>query len=210
MKITLWPIDKPIPYPKNARKITDAAIQKVATSIKEYGWQQPVVVDSEDVIIAGHTRILAARHLGLDKVPVLVAAHLTESQVKAYRLMDNRSHDETKWDYEMLGAELVDLKAIEFDLNLTGFEQFEIDPILGATWSPDKPSGDLESDHQRGGGHVISITNEQKVSVDAAVAAMREQDGDSELTPGSVVERLCDAYLAGEPLHVESETGVSS
>ena len=120
MNIEMWPIEKPIPYARNARKISDAAVAKVAASIKEFGWRQPIVVDTEGVVVAGHTRLLAARKLGLTTVPVHVAANLTPAQIKAYRLMDNRSHEEAEWDMELLPLELEDLKALEFDLGLPG------------------------------------------------------------------------------------------
>jgi ParB-like chromosome segregation protein Spo0J len=119
MKIELWSIDRPQPYARNARKISDVAIEKVARSIKDFGWQQPIVVDAEGVVIAGHTRLLAAKSLGEKKVPVCVAADLSPEQVKAYRLADNRSHEEAEWDLEMLGAELFDLKGLGLDLGST-------------------------------------------------------------------------------------------
>src|SRR6185295_14693974 len=127
LRITNWPVSKPIPYSRNARKISTKAVDKVAASLKEFGFRQPIVVDSEGVIIAGHTRVLAAKQLGLREVPVHVAEGLTPAQVKAYRLMDNRSHEESVWDDELLAAELFDLKGLDFDLNLTGFDSREID-----------------------------------------------------------------------------------
>jgi ParB-like chromosome segregation protein Spo0J len=129
MKIEMWPISRPVPYEKNARKITDSTVDKVAASIKEYGFRQPLVVDPEGVVIAGHTRLKAAQKLGLDKIPVHVAHGLTAAQIKAYRLMDNKSH-ETLWDVEKLGEELGELRGLEFDLGLTGFEDFEFDTLL--------------------------------------------------------------------------------
>jgi DNA modification methylase len=130
LKVCWWPIDKPIPYARNSRKIPDRAIDKVAASIKEFGWRQAIVVDKDGVIICGHTRLLAARKLGLKQVPVHVADNLTSAQVKAYRLMDNRSHEETEWDLELLGPELEELHALDFDLELTGFDPNEIDDFL--------------------------------------------------------------------------------
>ena len=130
MQVIEWPIDKPIPYARNARNIPPSAIDKVAASIKEFGWRQPIVVDEEGVIICGHTRLLAARKLGLEMVPVHVADNLTPAQVKAYRLLDNRSHEEGTWDLELLGAELADLQASDLDLMLTGFDQDEIAKLL--------------------------------------------------------------------------------
>jgi hypothetical protein len=130
MKIELWPIDRPIPYARNARRIPQAAVDKVAASIKGFGWRQPIVVDRHDVIIVGHARLLAAQKLGLTEVPVHVAANLTPEQVKAYRLMDNRSHQEAEWDLELLAPELSELQAMNADLLLTGFDQHEIASLL--------------------------------------------------------------------------------
>lgn len=90
----------------------------------------PIVVDKDDVVICGHTRLLAAKKLGLREVPVHVAENLTPAQVKAYRLMDNRSHEESDWDLELLGPELEDLKGLDFDLALTGFDERELEDLL--------------------------------------------------------------------------------
>ena len=130
LQVHWWPIDRPIPYIRNSRKIPERAIDKVAASIKEFGWRQPIVVDKDGVIICGHARLLAAKKLGLKQVPVHVADNLTPAQVKAYRLMDNRSHDETDWDFDLLGPELEELRALDFDLELTGFDPHEIDDFL--------------------------------------------------------------------------------
>ena len=121
MKITYWPIERIIPFARNARKIPPQAVDKVAASIKEFGWRVPIVVDKDGVIICGHTRLLAARKLGLQEAPVHVADNLTPAQVRAYRLLDNRSHEETSWDEDLLGLELLDLKGMGVDLDLTGF-----------------------------------------------------------------------------------------
>src|SRR5580658_1824485 len=125
-----WPIDRPIPYARNSRKIPERAIDKVAASIKEFGFRVPIVVDKDDIIICGHTRLLAAKKLGLREVPVHVAENLIPAQVKAFRLMDNRSHQETDWDLELLGPELEDLKGLDFDLALTGFDERELEDLL--------------------------------------------------------------------------------
>ena len=130
MKVEQWPIDKLIAYARNARTMTPAAVDKVAASIQEFGWRQPIVVDAHRVIIAGHTRLAAARQLGLKKVPVLTAAHLTPAQVKAYRLMDNRSHEETSWDASLLADCLAELQTGGADLDLTGFNSDEITAFL--------------------------------------------------------------------------------
>ena len=130
MKITYWPIERIIPFARNARKIPPQAVDKVAASIKEFGWRVPIVVDKDGVIICGHTRLLAAQKLGLQEAPVHVADNLTPAQVRAYRLLDNRSHEETSWDEDLLGLELLDLKGMGVDLDLTGFNTDEIDEYL--------------------------------------------------------------------------------
>jgi ParB-like chromosome segregation protein Spo0J len=87
LDIENWPIERPVPYPRNARKLSSNAIDKVAASLQEFGWRQPLVVDAKGVIICGHTRWLAGRKLGLQTIPVHVAENLTPAQVKAYRLI---------------------------------------------------------------------------------------------------------------------------
>src|SRR5262245_23827757 len=109
MIIELWPIDRPRPYPKNARQWTSKAIEKVAASIRVFGFRQPIVVDSQDTIIIGHLRLAAARHLNLTEVPVHVAADLSPAQVKALRIADNRVHEESDWDLALLAPEIADL-----------------------------------------------------------------------------------------------------
>ena len=130
MEITLTAIERITPYARNARKIPQQAIDKVAASIQEFGWRQPVVVDGEGVIVCGHTRWLAAQKLGMRQVPVHTASNLTPAQIKAYRLMDNRSHQETDWDFELLTTELLELRDLDLDLDLTGFDAREIDSLL--------------------------------------------------------------------------------
>jgi hypothetical protein len=135
--IELWLIDRPTPYSRNARKISDKAVDKVAASIKEFGFRQPLVVDDAGVIIAGHARLLAAKKLGLATVPVHVAANLSPAQVKAYRLADNRTSEETSWNFELLADELKDLTALSVDLDLTGFDMDELEDIQAP--APEQP-----------------------------------------------------------------------
>jgi DNA modification methylase len=129
MKIQMWSVDRVLPYKRNPRR-NDEAVEKVAASIKEFGFKQPIVVDKESVIIVGHTRLLAALRLGMKEVPVLVATDLSPAQVKAYRLADNRVHEEAEWDEELLALELGDLSKLGFDLGVTGFDADEINALL--------------------------------------------------------------------------------
>ncbi len=144
MKILQWAIERLIPYARNARKIPQEAIDKVAASIQEFGWQQPIVVDSERVVVAGHVRLLAAKQLGLTKVPVHVASELTPGQIKAFRLMDNRSHQESGWDMELLGPEIAELHAMNVDVALAGFDAEEIAQFFDAAADDGKPPDEFK------------------------------------------------------------------
>ena len=119
-----------IPYKQNARKIPQRAIDKVAASLKEFGWQQPIVIDKQGVIVVGHTRLLAAQQLGWIEAPVHVADNLTAAQIRQYRLFDNRSHEETAWDLDILGLELKEMKGLDIDLELAGFDTRELNSLL--------------------------------------------------------------------------------
>lgn len=119
MKVQSMSITDIKPYPKNPRD-NDAGVDAVANSIKEFGWQQPIVVDKDKVIIVGHTRYKAAKKLGMDKVPVVVADGLSPEQVKAYRLADNKTGELTDWDMSLLDDELGDIANI--DMSDFGFD----------------------------------------------------------------------------------------
>jgi hypothetical protein len=134
IEIEQWPVDKPIDYPKNARLITEKAVVVVGNSLKAYGFNQPIIVDVNGVIIAGHTRRRAAKSIGLANVPVMVARHLTKEQVDAYRLMDNRSAQETTWDVDVLTEVLADMaKTSDASLisEMTGFDSREVEAYIG-------------------------------------------------------------------------------
>ena len=119
MQIIIKGISEIKPYENNPRN-NDSAVDAVAASIREFGWQQPIVVDKDGVIIAGHTRYKAARKLGLTEVPVIVADKLTEEQIKAYRLADNKSGELAEWDTALLDEELAELA--DFDMSQFGFD----------------------------------------------------------------------------------------
>ncbi|MGQ9576403.1 MAG: ParB N-terminal domain-containing protein [Thermoguttaceae bacterium] len=129
MKIELWEPGRIRPYDKNPRQ-NDQAVEAVARSIREYGFNQPIVVDVDGVIIVGHTRWKAAQKLGLEKVPVHVATDLTPEQVKAYRIADNKTAELAEWDYELLPIELGELQGMNYDLGLLGFSAEELAKLL--------------------------------------------------------------------------------
>lgn len=119
MDVKLWKIGDVKPYEKNPRR-NDSAVDAVAASISEFGWKQPIVVDKDGIIIAGHTRYKAAKKLRMKDVPVVVADDLTEEQVKAYRLADNKTGELAGWDFSALEEELADIA--EIDMSDYGFD----------------------------------------------------------------------------------------
>ena len=129
MKITVRPIASIKPYERNPR-INDTAVDAVAESIRQFGWRQPIVVDGDDVIICGHTRWKAAQKLGLGKVPVHVAKDLTPDQIRAYRIIDNKTNELAEWNMELLPLELAELKDAGIDWSLLGFDSDELAMLL--------------------------------------------------------------------------------
>ena len=157
-------INDVIPYEKNPRKIPDRAIEIVAGSLKRFGWQQPLIVDTANVIVAGHTRLLAAQRIGVETVPVIVADKLTPEEIRAFRISDNRTHDFTSWDYPELISELealpddfADVLALEdWQSIIDRFEEeFDIDV-------PDDVRADAE------GGFSVTLVFVDKESAEAA------------------------------------------
>lgn len=134
LDIEMWDIDDLKPYSRNARVIPESAVTLVANSIKTYGFQQPIVVDENGVIIVGHTRHKAAKSLNLSEVPVTVARNLTSEQVDAYRLMDNRANQETAWDVDVLKDVLSEMgNSMDNSLlsEMTGFSEKELEVYVG-------------------------------------------------------------------------------
>lgn len=130
MKIETLPLDRLIPYARNSRTHSDAQVAQVAASIREFGFTNPVLIDGENGIIAGHGRVLAARKLGLDKVPCIRLGHLSETQKRAYVIADNKLALNSGWDEEMLALELAELREVDFDINIAGFDGDAIERLL--------------------------------------------------------------------------------
>ena len=119
-----------IPYARNARTHSEAQVAQIAGSIQEFGFCNPVLIDAQNGIIAGHGRVLAAQRLKLEAVPCRRLSHLTDAQKRAYVLADNRIALSSGWDEEMLANELSDLHADEFDMSLLGFDAAELDRLM--------------------------------------------------------------------------------
>lgn len=122
MNIVYKHINEIIPYEKNPRK-NDHGIDAVAMSIREFGFKVPVILDSKGEIIAGHTRIKAAKQLGIDQIPCIIADDLTDAQIKGFRIADNRVAEYSEWDFGLLGVELQELLDMDFDIGITGFDE---------------------------------------------------------------------------------------
>ena len=130
MKIELADINTIKPYPNNPRKLSETAIEKVSKSIQQFGFRQPIVVDKDRIIVVGHTRYRASKKLGYKQVPITIADNLTKEQINAYRIADNRTNEEAKWDDELLKIELKELEYKDFDLKMTGFDDKQINDLL--------------------------------------------------------------------------------
>ena len=153
MRIDTVDINQIKPYARNPRS-NDQAVTYVANSLKEYGWQQPIVVDVNNIIIAGHTRYQAAQQLGIDQVPILIADQLTDEQVQAYRIADNKTHEYAQWDNNVLVDEINELlenNDISGVSHLTAFSELELDRLLnGDTYQKDE----IEEAHELDGSPV--------------------------------------------------------
>lgn len=155
MKIKNMKINDLIPYENNPRN-NEGAIEYVANSIKQFGFKVPIVVDKDNVIVAGHTRWLAASALEMDEVPVVVADDLTPEQVKAFRIADNKVAEKASWDFAKLGIEVKDLLDIDlgFNLNDIGFGEFEIDVLLNNNDFDETALKEEDDDNKKNNGSV--------------------------------------------------------
>jgi site-specific DNA-methyltransferase (adenine-specific) len=149
MEIINKKIDELIPYEKNPR-LNDDAVEYVANSIKEFGFKVPIIIDKNNVIVAGHTRLKASKELGLTEVPCIIADDLNEEQIKAFRLADNKVSEKAKWDFNLLDAELEDILDIDmndfgFNLELEDEEETEIieDEVPDVPEEPKARIGDI-------------------------------------------------------------------
>jgi DNA modification methylase len=135
-KIELWSIDRLIPYDRNARQHSSEQIDQIAASMREFGFTNPILVDSAAGIVAGHARLAAARRLSLLQVPVIVLDHLSDAQKRAYILADNKLAENATWDEDLLRMELQSLRTDDFDVSLTGFSDSEVKALLASFESP--------------------------------------------------------------------------
>jgi ParB-like chromosome segregation protein Spo0J len=149
MKIETIKTSDLIPYARNSRTHSESQVAQIAGSIREFGFSNPVLIDAENGIIAGHGRVLAAQKLGMDKVPCVRLSHLTDSQKRAYIIADNKLALNAGWDEEMLALELGELREVDFDLGLTGFDADEIERFLNPPErdeNPDSSTKEIDTD----------------------------------------------------------------
>jgi ParB-like chromosome segregation protein Spo0J len=197
MEIINKPIDLLIPYAKNARVHDDAQIAQLAGSIKEFGFNNPILIDKDNGIIAGHGRIMAARKLGLTEVPTILLDHLNETQRKAYILADNRIAINSTWDNEMLSLELMDIKD-DVSLAMLGFNVDELDALLkeiSSTELPNLPDGDKQPFQQK----TFTLHDEQFNIVDDAITKARTNPiidtGLNDNSNGNALTLICEQWL---------------
>jgi DNA modification methylase len=136
--IEMKPVEELIPYAKNSRTHSENQVTQIANSIIEFGFTNPVLIDGNKGIIAGHGRLMAAKKLNLSQVPVVVLDHLSESQKRAYIIADNKLAENAGWDEEILAGELADLKEEDFNLDLIGFEDQELEKLFSNLYDDDK------------------------------------------------------------------------
>jgi site-specific DNA-methyltransferase (adenine-specific) len=202
-KIEWIGLDKLIPYAKNSRTHDEAQISQIAASIKEFGFNNPVLIDPDDGIIAGHGRILAARKLGLSEAPCIRLGHLSDTQRKAYVIADNRLALNAGWDNQMLTLELQELDGESFDLSILGFEADELNALLNPT---EENEGLTDEDA------VPEVPEEPKTKPGDIYQLGRHRLMCGDSTSIDALEKLCngqlvDMWLTDPPYNVAYEGG---
>jgi ParB-like chromosome segregation protein Spo0J len=197
--LKLVPIETLIPYEKNARTHSDEQVSQIAASIKEFGWTQPILVDGEKGIIAGHGRLAAAKLLNLPEVPVIELAHLSKSQKRALILADNKLALNAGWDETLLAEELRELSDVEFDLDVVGFSDEELNKLLGAEAAeagmPALASGEKTSLAQM----TFTVSEDQKADIERALSKAKGMgdfvDTGNENSNGNALARVAEFFL---------------
>lgn len=199
MEIVIRKTSELIPYINNPRNNKNA-VDKVASSIKEFGFKVPIIIDRDNVIVTGHTRLLAAQKLGIAEVPCIPADDLTPAQIKAFRIADNKVSEFSEWDEEMLKAEFEELGELDFALNLTGFEEDEISTLLGL----DEKGAAKEDDFD------VVLPEEPKSQLGDIFQLGRHRLMCGDSTDKETVEKLmagvkADLFLTDPPYNVDYE-----
>ncbi|MEY3929486.1 MAG: hypothetical protein RLZZ516_1196 [Cyanobacteriota bacterium] len=149
-KVERWPIERVREYERNSRTHSASQVDRIAASMMEFGFTSPLLVDADDVLVAGHGRLAAAQKLGLEEVPVIVLGHLTAEQRRAYVIADNQLALQAGWDEELLAQELDMLQASDFDLDLLGFDGDELTKLLGGEFEGEEEPEEEDEGINRG------------------------------------------------------------
>jgi ParB family chromosome partitioning protein len=180
------------PYERNPTLHPIEHVAQIVRSIKEFGFTVPVLVDEHDMILAGHGRQLAALDMELPEIPVIRRPGLSDAQKRAYVLADNKIARNAEFDWQLISGHLQELKEEGFDLDLTGFRDFEYQPLLEADWTPpalhdDKIIDDPDLHH-------IAVTTQQKEWIDRAHLRVNKENRE-DVSTGAALETICRAYL---------------
>lgn len=183
-------------YEKNARTHPEEQIEALAKAIEEFGFTNPVLVNADNVIRAGHARVQAALKLRMAKVPVIVLTHLSEAQQRALVLADNRISEGSAWDTNLLSEELKALHEEDFDLELLGFDEKELEELLNREDEQAAAEGQGETEDET---HMrrITVTPEQYAIVEQTLIKFRELENDANISIGRTLELVCGDWLSG-------------
>lgn len=188
-----------IPYVNNSRTHSDEQVTQVASSIKEFGFTNPILIDEHDGVIAGHGRLMAAKKLNLSEVPCIILAGLTEAQKKAYVIADNQLALNSGWDLDALRLEVETLNELEFDIDLLGFDGDVIDKLLDIEGElPELPDGDRDPFQQK----TFTLHDEQAAIIEDAITLARANPladtGLNENSNGNALNLICEQWLEAQ------------
>jgi len=200
MKIEQLPTADLIPYARNTRTHSPEQVTQIAGSIREFGFTNPILIDNDNGIIAGHGRVMAASKLGLAKVPCIRLAHLTDTQKRAYIIADNKLALNAGWDEEMLGLELADLREADFDLALIGFSENDLGAFdIEEAEMPELADGDKQPFQQI----TFTVHDEQAEDVQAAIAKAKSighgESAVNENSNGNALAFICQSFNRANP-----------
>jgi len=196
-----WSLDRLMPYASNARTHSESQVAQLAASMKEWGWTNPILVDEDGTIIAGHGRVMAARQLGFTEAPVMIARGWTEAQKRAYVIADNKLAMNAEWDSEVLAVELDELRDLGFPLPLIGFETAELNELIGTPNVPPLDGMPAMSDGDRAPFRQVTFTlhDEQHATLERALAAAKAlghfDDSPNDNGNGNALARVCEIFL---------------
>ena len=200
-RVERWPIERLIPYARNARTHSPEQVKQIAASMREWGWTIPVLADEAGGIIAGHGRIMAAEINGYKEAPVMIAQGWSESKKRAYVIADNKLALNAAWDVEMLGVELLDLREMGADLSLIGFDASELKPLLrevDETEPPELAAGDrLPFEQMTFTLHDTQAAMVREAITKAKAAGPFPEPAVNENSNGNALARIMEHYLGG-------------